>query len=257
VRAVPYDLRWDGEWHLTESALRAAVTPRARAVVVVHPNNPTGSFLKEDEAGVVVGFAAAAGLAVVSDEVFADYAFAPDPRRAPTLALDGPALAFTLGGLSKSCGLPQLKLGWMAVTGPSDLVREALARLEIVADTYLSVATPVQRALPRLLALRPSLHAAIAERLRLNLDALRRALAGSAATLLTPEGGWSAVVRVPSTVPDEERVTRLLDDGVLVHPGFFFELPGDGHLVLSLLPAPEIVADGVRRLREHLDREAT
>jgi aspartate/methionine/tyrosine aminotransferase len=256
VRAVPYDLRWDGEWHLAESALRAALTARTRAVVVVHPNNPTGSFLKEDEAGVVVAFAAAAGLAVVSDEVFADYAFGPDPRRAATLALDGPALAFTLGGLSKSCGLPQLKLGWMAVTGPPALAREALARLEIVADTYLSVATPVQRALPRLLARRPALHAAIAERVRLNLDALRRAMDGSAASLLPPEGGWSAVLRVPATLPEDERVTRLLDDGVLVHPGFFFDLPSDGYLVLSLLPGPEVFADGVRRLRAHVDREA-
>jgi aspartate/methionine/tyrosine aminotransferase len=231
-------------------ALRGALGPRTRAVVVVNPGNPTGAFLHADERAALLELCAERGLAVVSDEVFADFAFREDPRRAPSLAADGPALAFSLGGLSKSCGLPQLKLAWTAVTGPPALVRGALARLEVVADTYLSVATPVQAALPGILARREELAAPIRERVRANLETLRRALAPSSpATLLEPEGGWSAVLRVPATVPEEERVLRLLDErDVLVHPGYFFDFPREAYLVPSLLPRPDDFAEGVTRV---------
>ena len=148
VRAYP--LAHDGEWHLDVSALRAAVSPRTRAVVVVNPNNPTGAYLKEDELLALEALCAERRLALVSDEVFADFSFRDDARRASSVARDSPALAFALGGLSKSCGLPQLKLAWTAVTGPEPLRREALARLEVVADTFLSVSTPVQLAAPAL-----------------------------------------------------------------------------------------------------------
>src|SRR5262249_10077933 len=155
-----------GEWHIDLTALAAAVTPRTRAVVLVNPGNPTGSFVKRREAESLHALCAQRGLALVSDEVFAHYAWTDDPRRLPTLAPDGPALAFPLGGLSKSCGLPQLKLGWIAVSGPEALRREALLRLELVADTYLSVATPVQVAAPTLLARRDELQAPLRARLR-------------------------------------------------------------------------------------------
>jgi hypothetical protein len=215
--------------------------------VVVNPNNPTGSYVKRDEAARIQEIAAAGGAAVVSDEVFADYAFRDDPRRMRCLASEAKALTFCLGGLSKSCGLPQLKLGWAAASGPEGLRAEALARLEVVADTYLSVGTPVQRALPGILARRPELQAPIAARVALNLELLRRRTAPPCpATLLEPEGGWYATLRVPATSPEEERVARLLeDDGVLVHPGYFFDFPGEAYLVVSLLPPPETFAEGI------------
>lgn len=245
-----YALSYDGQWHLTLDAVRDAVTPRTRAVVLVSPNNPTGSYLKRTEAGELLALCAERGIAVVSDEVFADYAFGPDPRRVASLAADGPALAFSLGGLSKSCGLPQLKLAWIAVSGPETWRTAAQARLEVVADTYLSVSTPVQRAAPALLARREELQRPIAERVAANREALRRRLGpGSPASLLDAEGGWSAVLQVPATQSEEERVMRLLEEhGVLVHPGYFFDFPREAFLVLSLLPPRDVFAEAVDRI---------
>lgn len=254
VRAVSYPFDHDGEWHLSASALGPTATPRTRAVVVVNPNNPTGAFLKRDELAWLEGFCAERGLALVSDEVFADYAFRDDPKRASSVALDGPALAFALGGLSKACALPQLKLAWCAVTGPEALRRQAWARLEVVADTYLSVSTPVQRALPGILARREELQAPVRERLAGNLARLRSRFGPrSPATLLEPEGGWYAVLRVPATMSEEERVVRLLEErDVLVHPGYFFDFPGEAYLVLSLLPEPALFAEGAARVADSL-----
>jgi len=250
VRVLPYPLAYDGEWHLDLSALRDALGPRTRAVVAVSPHNPTGACLRRDERDALETLCARRGVALVSDEVFADYTFRDEPRRAASVARDGPALAFALGGLSKSCGLPQLKLAWTAVTGPEPLRRDALARLEVVADTYLSVSTPVQVAAPELLSRREELSAPIRARVRANLEALRAAIgAGCPATLLEPEGGWSAVLRVPATRTEEERVTRLLEErDVLVHPGYFFDFPHEAFLVLSLLPPESDFAEGVARV---------
>ncbi len=244
-----YTLAYDGEWHVDVSALRAEVSPRTRAIVIVNPNNPTGAFLKHDERRVLEELCAERSLALVSDEVFADFAFAPDARRAGSVARDGPALAFSLGGLSKSCALPQLKLAWTAVSGPQALVEEALARLEVIADSYLSLATPVQLAAPELLARRAELQAPILARTRANLAQLRARVSSSPATLLEPEGGWYGVLRVPATLGEEERVTRLLDrHDVLVHPGYFFDFPHEAFLVLSLLPPEDDFAEGAARL---------
>jgi len=250
VRVLPYPLAYDGEWHLDLSALRDALGPRTRAVVAVSPHNPTGACLRRDERDALETLCARRGVALVSDEVFADYTFRDEPRRAASVARDGPALAFALGGLSKSCGLPQLKLAWTAVTGPEPLRRDALARLEVVADTYLSVSTPVQVAAPELLSRREELSAPIRARVRANLEALRAAIgAACPATLLEPEGGWSAVLRVPATRTEEERVTRLLEErDVLVHPGYFFDFPHEAFLVLSLLPPESDFAEGVARV---------
>jgi aspartate/methionine/tyrosine aminotransferase len=247
VQVRPYSLAYDGEWHLAISAVEAALTPRTRAIVVVSPNNPTGSFLKRDEAEALQDLCARKGIALVADEVFADYSFGPDPRRASSLAGDGPALAFALGGLSKSCGLPQLKLGWVAVSGPAALREQAMARLELVADTFLSVGTPVQHAAPWLLGRLAELQAPIAARVRENLEGLQERLGHDAkATLLRPEGGWAAVLRVPATVPEEDLVLRLLESrGVLCHPGYFFDFPGEAFLVVSLLPPPAVFRAGV------------
>jgi aspartate/methionine/tyrosine aminotransferase len=231
-------------------AVEEASTPRTRAVVVVSPNNPTGSFLKREEAQRLRHLCAARGWAIVSDEVFADYRLRDDPRRPATMAEESAALTFGLGGLSKSCGLPQAKLAWTAVAGPRALRDEALARLELIADTYLSVSTPVQLAAPGLLARREELQRPIALRVAENLRGLRAQMRlGSAATLLDLEGGWSAVLRVPAAWPDDQWALTLLQrDGVLVHPGFFFDFAQEAFLVLSLLPPPEDFAEGTRRL---------
>jgi alanine-synthesizing transaminase len=254
VEARPYPLAYDGEWHIDLAALAAAVTPRTRAVVVVNPGNPTGSFVKRDEAERLHALCAERGLALVADEVFADYGWANDGRRVSSFAADGPSLAFSLGGLSKSCGLPQLKLGWIAVSGPEALRREALLRLELVADTYLSVATPIQVAAPALLARREQLQGPVRERLRRNHEHLMaRVVRGSPATLLASEGGWYAVLQVPATITEEERVLRLVEEAnVLVHPGYFFDFPNEAYLVLSLLPAPAVFEPAVAGIVESL-----
>jgi len=250
VRVRSYALAYDGEWHLDLAAILAAIATRTRAIVVVSPGNPTGAYLKHDELARLQSLCAERGIALVADEVFADFPFREDPRRAESAARDSPALAFVLGGISKSCGLPQLKLAWTAVVGPEPLRREALARLELVADTYLPVSTPVQVAAPELLARKEELQAPIRARVVENLQTLRRALAaGSPATLVEPEGGWSAVLRVPANCSEEERVLRLLDQqDVLVQPGYFFDFPSEAYLVLSLLPPPAEFAEAVARV---------
>jgi alanine-synthesizing transaminase len=257
VTVATYPLVYDGQWRVDAWEMRAALDahPRARAICLVHPNNPTGSFLKREEATTLVNLAAERDLAIVSDEVFADYALADDPNRFASFAGDTLALSFALGGLSKSCGLPQMKLGWIVVSGPPDQRREALARLEVIADTYLSVSTPVQLAAPSWLARRAELARPIAERITSNLAVLRESLrAVPDATLLGLEGGWYAVLQVPATRSEEQMVVSLLDhDGVLVHPGFFFDFAREAYLVLSLLPQKEVFGEGVARLLRTLE----
>jgi alanine-synthesizing transaminase len=250
VRVHSYPLEHDGSWHVDLDALGRAVSTRTRAVVVVSPGNPTGAYLGREERDALAAVAAEHGVAIISDEVFADFSFVSGKSRSPIADGDGPALTFSLGGLSKSCGLPQLKLAWMAVSGPPEHCRDTLERLEVVADTYLSVSTPVQVAAATLLARRPELQAPLLERVRTNLEALRSRLdARSPASLLEPEGGWSAVLRVPATVSEEERVCRLLDRrDVLVHPGYFFDFPMEAFLVLSLLPPTATFSAGVDRI---------
>jgi aspartate/methionine/tyrosine aminotransferase len=244
-----YRLAYDGEWHVPAAALEPLLGPRTRAVAIVSPNNPTGSYLKRDEALELESLCARRGVAILADEVFADYALTADSRRIPTLARDAAALTFSLGGLSKSAGLPQLKLAWIAVSGPERLCRDALARLEVIADSFLSVSTPVQRAAPVLLARLPELQAPIAARVRANASWLSEKCAGSPATLLRAEGGWSAVLRVPATLSEEERACRLLEaEDVLVHPGFFFDFAHEAFLVVSLLPEEGVFREGVSRL---------
>jgi alanine-synthesizing transaminase len=244
VRPVSYPLRYHGGWFVDVEEVRRALTGRTRAILVVNPNNPTGSFLKRDEARALAALAAERDLALVSDEVFADYAFAADDTRVTTLAGEASALTFCLSGLSKLVGLPQLKLGWIVTGGPDARATEALERLEHIADTYLSVAAPVQHAAPSLLALVDDVGAQILARVRENRDTLVRALAGSPAQLFDAEGGWSAIVRLPSTRSEEEWTLLLLADGILVHPGFFFDLPPTC-IVVSLLVAPATLAAAV------------
>ncbi|HVZ88342.1 MAG TPA: pyridoxal phosphate-dependent aminotransferase [Polyangia bacterium] len=263
VAPVGYRLAFDGAWHIDFASLAerlADLKPerrRARAVVIVNPNNPTGSFLKRDELARLSTICAAEELALISDEVFALYPHAADPARVTVAAADpafgDAAPAFSLGGLSKSCGLPQLKLGWIAVGG-RDAAR-SMAALELIADTYLSVGTPVQAALPELLALGAEVRAAIAARVTANRAALAAALApASACSVLPAEGGWSAILRVPAYRTDEAWAAALATEAsVLVHPGYFFDLVGGAFLVLSLLPPPEQFAIAIARLLAHAD----
>jgi aspartate/methionine/tyrosine aminotransferase len=242
---------------IDSDAVEMFFTPRTRLLALIHPGNPTGRFLSRAEQEALSSLCAARGLPLISDEVFAEYPLTDaltDGPRAGSAAASGEALTFALGGLSKSAGLPSWKLGWIRIGGPPALRRRAAAALELVADSYLSVATPVQRALPGVLALAPRIRAAILDRVRGNLNMLRAALTDAPeAELLEPEGGWSAVVRVSSRLSDEELALELLERaGVLVHPGYFFDFATEDFLVLSLLPDPESFAEGIRRLVETL-----
>lgn len=236
VSVVHYPMHFQEGWFIDLDALKQAITARTRAIVFVHPNNPTGSFLKPHEYQFLAGL----GLPLIIDEVFLDYPFGPP---VPTLATKNDVLTFTLSGLSKVCGLPQIKLGWMVVGGPETTRHDAWVRLELIADTFLSVSTPAQVALPRLLEARHDVQLQIRNRTRLNLDLLR------AGCLLEPEGGWSATLRVPRIRTEEEWVLHLIQDwGVLVHPGFYYDFDSEAYLILSLLTEPVIFAEGARRI---------
>ncbi len=259
VRTSGYRLAFDGEWHVDFASLEDAASGgrRPRAVVVVNPNNPTGSYLKRPELERLAAFCRARALALISDEVFAPYPFGPAVDRvicaaAAPEAADAPAV-FSLGGLSKACGLPHLKLGWIAVGG-TDADR-SLAALELIADTYLSVSTPVQRALPELLVVGAEIRRRIAARVSHNLAALRAALPErSACSPLAVEGGWSAILRVPAHPTDGDWAVGLArETSVLVHPGYFFDMRGGTFVVVSLLPAPETFATGIARVVSHID----
>jgi alanine-synthesizing transaminase len=240
----PFALEFHRRWEIDASRLREAITARTRAIVVVNPNNPTGSFVAADEQEVLAG----PGLPIISDEVFLDY---PLDTPGSTFVREE-VLTFTLGGLSKSAGLPHYKLGWIRVSGPGR--KEAIAALELIADNFLSVATPVQVALPDLLRIAPRIRSAIAARIRRNLDHLR-SISIPSVQVLPVEGGWSAVVRVPNTESDEDLAVRLIEkEGVIVHPGYFFDFPAEGYLVVSLLTPPEIFSEGVRRMMNMIAR---
>jgi aspartate/methionine/tyrosine aminotransferase len=249
VRLVPYRLEADAGWAIDRADLERQLSPAARAIVVVSPNNPTGSRVSAGDRDWLVALARARGLAIVADEVFADYPLCPRPDAASFAGVPG-ALTFTLGGLSKFAGLPQVKLAWTIVSGPEEDVEPALARLEVIADTYLSVSTPVQVAAPRLLAAGRVVGDAIRERIARNFASLAAAAAWRPeTTLLTPEGGWSAVLRVPAVAPEETIVRRLAAEvHVIVHPGYFFDFDREAYLVVSLLPQPEVFDDGVARV---------
>jgi len=258
--AVPigYRLMFDGVWSIdhasVDQALEAARArgARPRAIVIVSPTNPTGGFVKRAEVARLAELAARAKLAIVADEVFAAYAHGPDAARVSPVAL-APELAaavptFSLGGLSKSCGLPHLKLGWIVVGGAE--ADASLARLELAADTYLSVGAPVQHALADLFALGAGVRAAITARIAANRAALTGAIAAApGCNLLPAEAGWSAIVRVPAVRSDDAWAAALVTQtGVLVHPGYFFDMQGGVFLVVSLLPEPDIFAEALRRI---------
>jgi alanine-synthesizing transaminase len=258
VQVRHYPLFYDHGWHLDLHALEAAITDRTRALVLVNPNNPTGHFIKRGEWEGLAAICQRRGIAVISDEVFADYSFEDDAERIGFVADESPVLAFSLSGLSKIVGLPQMKLGWIVLGGPELDWRAAWDRLELIADTYLSVGTPVQVAASRLLVLRHDIQRRIRERLITNLERLRAAIVSvPAVTLLRAEGGWYATLQVPRTRSEEEWSLALLRErSVLVQPGFFYDFESDAFLILSLLTEPATFREGVARLLEILHHAA-
>jgi len=242
VSVKSYGLFYDHGWFVDIHTLQQAISDRTRAIVVVNPNNPTGNFLKAREWDALTDF----GLPIISDEVFRDYAFTPAEEGQDAMPSAPPRVpVFRLNGLSKTVGLPQMKLAWMIAEGPDLLVDSALARLEIIADTYLSVGTPVQCAAASLLALRAGVQQQIRARTSANLDFLR----ASPLRVLDVEGGWYAIV----SLPEADASLRLLRDyNVLVQPAYFYDFEQSGFLVLSLLTLPETFREGVRRVQNLL-----
>ncbi|MFH1679771.1 MAG: pyridoxal phosphate-dependent aminotransferase [Candidatus Eisenbacteria bacterium] len=255
IRIVRYPLLYDGRWHLDTGEIERLAGPRTRAVIVVHPNNPTGSFLSHQEIEWLRGFAAGRGLAIVSDEVLAGYRFG-EGEFPETLAGETESLTFSLGGLSKAAGLPQMKLSWIIASGPEPLREAALERLEVVGDAFLSVGTSVQVGLESLLSAGDSVRAEIVGRVRANRAALLQARdPGDAWENLHADGGWYAVLRVPRVMSDEEWALELLErERIHVHPGGLFDFPEEGRLVLSLLPPADRFREGIARLRACLCR---
>src|SRR5712664_3889312 len=248
VRLVRYPVLYDHGWQIDFHALEQAITARTRGVIVVHPNNPTGHFAKSAEVAKLNAICSARGMAIIADEVFLDFPL--EENRRVSFAANRDAPTFTLSGLSKISGLPQMKAAWLAVSGPQQWKNEAVARLEVIADTYLSVNAPVQLATPKFLEQRHTFQEQVISRVRRNLAELDRQLAGHRDSCrLTVEGGWCAVLRVPAVRSDEDLAIELLTTrGVSVHPGHFYEFPSDGYLVLSLITREQTFAEGSRRL---------
>jgi hypothetical protein len=253
VTLNPYDLVRDEGWRVDVDALRRSVGPATRGIVLVHPNNPTGTLVRRDDAGEIARLAAERGLALVVDEVFGDYLHGPcRPDRLPSFAGTADAVCFVLGGLSKLALLPQLKLGWISCYGPTELVTEAVERLELIGDSFLSVSTAVQLSAPAILEAAPLLGAEARRRIVHNLGRLDQAIAslgpGCPLRRLPTDGGWYAMIEIPRTRSDDEWLERLvLDHGIVAHPGYLFGLPTRGTVVVGLLLEPARFDDAIDR----------
>lgn len=251
VSARPYRLEYHGRWRMDLASVADAFSERTRALLLVSPNNPTGSFVSAEELRELARLCGPRGVAIIADEVFVDYPLDGQAwRERGILARQTDVLGFTLGGLSKSVGLPQLKLAWTAVSGPASLVGEAMTRLEFICDSYLSVATPVQVGLRRILEGAAPVREQIHERVRRNHGQCVALVQGCpSCSLLHTEGGWSAVIRVPRLMSEEALVLSLLaDSGVLVHPGYFFDFEDEAYVVVSLLAQERAFTDGIARV---------
>jgi alanine-synthesizing transaminase len=247
----PYDLEYVDGWSIDFASVERAFSPRSRALLLVSPNNPTGSFVSPQELDRLAAVCAPRQVAIIADEVFADYELESSKAGfRPSILMRSDLLAFGLGGFSKSIGLPQVKLGWIAAAGPADSVKDALKRLELICDTYLSVGTPVQLAAGELLVRGAGIRAQILARIERNYGCVQDAVRlEPSCRVLRAAGGWSVVLQVPTFCTEEDLVVDLVTHaGVLVHPGFFFDFPRESFLVLSLLPAEATFAEGVQRL---------
>ena len=248
IRLVRYPLVYDHGWQIDFHALEAALTTRTRAIIVVHPNNPTGHFTKPEERSRLNQLCAARQIAVIADEVFLDFSLSVKPQT--SWAPNSEALRFTMSGLSKICGLPQMKVAWLVTSGPDGLKAQALDRLEVIADTYLSMNAPIQHAIPEFLEQRHEFQRQLVSRAKGNLAELDRLLsAQKACSRLALEGGWYAVLRMPAILTDEEVTLDLLEKkGVYVHPGHFYDFPSDGYLIVSLIVPRREFPEGIKRL---------
>jgi alanine-synthesizing transaminase len=251
VRLARYPLVYDYGWQIDFHALEQAITPRTRGVIVVHPNNPTGHFVKPEEMRRLNEICEAGEIAIIADEVFLDFAL--EEKRPVTFAAKSQALTFTMSGLSKTGGLPQMKAAWLIVSGPEARKAEALARLEVIADTYLSISAPIQLAIPAFLEQRHAFQKQVIARVNVNLSELDKRLAAQkSCSRLEVEGGWNAVIRVPATRSDEELALELLTSrGVYVHPGHFYDFTSEGIVVVSLIMPENEFSSGLEQLLLH------
>jgi alanine-synthesizing transaminase len=254
IKLVPYPLLYDHGWQIDFPSLHHPVTERTRAVVVVHPNNPTGSYVSNSEVLLLNAFCHERQLAIVADEVFLDYVLQGAPR--PSFVSNHDVLTFTLSGLSKISALPQMKVAWIVTSGPADAVHAAMERLEVIADTYLSMNAPVQLATPVLLGQRNATQPFILDRVRKNLAELDMQIARhQSCRRMEIEGGWYSVLRVPATQSDEDLAIEIMRKAsVLLHPGLFYDFANDGYLVASLITPPEIFSEGMARVLQLLNR---
>ena len=256
IKIFPYELVYNNEcWNIDLDSIRKAMTHSTRAIVIVNPNNPTGNFIKQTEMNAIADFCLKHNLPLIVDEVFLDYKFDKDTKTKSRKPLIYPPqlLTFILSGLSKVCGLPQMKLSWIAVQGPKSLQEQVIRRLALINDMYLSVSTPIQYATPSYLELRKIIHPLISHRLRENLTSLKGCLSGTSAKLLNIEGGWYGIIRLPSDKTDEDWVTQILKQcNVSIHPGYFYDFQEEAHLICSLLPAPDDFQKGIQRIKRVL-----
>jgi alanine-synthesizing transaminase len=266
VRLVQYRLIYDHGWQIDFHALEQGITPRTRGIIVVNPNNPTGHFTKPEELATLNEICSQRGMALIADEVFLDFAYADTTvrrdvpknprnrssvgRKPQSLAVNTEALTFTMSGLSKISGLPQMKVSWLVTSGPQELKTQALDRLEVIADTYLSMNSPVQLALPELLEQRLGFQKQVMTRVRRNVAELdRQLLQRKSCSRLEIEGGWYAVLRVPATRPDDDLAVDLLTNkGIYLHPGHFYDFQSDGYLIVSLIMQEREFSEGIRQL---------
>lgn len=250
VELRPYELEYlSAGWRMDFDSMAQAISPTTRAIILVSPNNPTGSFVKREELRRLNELCARHNLALIADEVFSDYGFGDDESRVASLAENANALTFVMSGFSKILALPQMKLGWIVTNGPSALRDEAIERLDLIADTFLSVGAPVQHAAPEWFKLRAGLQRQILDRVKTNYDWLVAKVENSPVRMLKTEGGWYATLEVPRHFSEEELVLRLLaEDDVLVHPGYFFDFPREAFLALSLLPKPDVFQQACLRM---------
>lgn len=256
VRIVPYRLVYDGNWFIDFMDVARQISSRTRAIVVVNPNNPTGSVLKTSEADRLFDLALQHRLPIISDEVFMDYALDETAGAVKTFIGHDAVLSFSLNGLSKSAGMPQMKLAWIAINGPEQDREIARHALELIIDTYLSVGTPVEAALPGLLEIGEVIQQEIRARIAQNWKIANEILNNSPAKCLHAEGGWSGIIQLPRTFSEEQWITRLVEEqAVIVQPGYFFDMPSEAYVVVNLITRTEEFVDGLRRIRQLLTRD--
>jgi alanine-synthesizing transaminase len=257
IRVQPYWLTYDGAWYTDLDDLESRITDRTRGIILVNPNNPTGSFLKAEEADRLCALAQDRSLPLISDEVFMDYGLCEGAKRVLSLTSRSDTLSFSLNGLSKSAGMPQMKIGWIVINGPDDQVESARHGLELIADTYLSVSSPCQLVLPQLINLGAGVRSCIRERILRNTQALQDLLQGSPAHPFYTEGGWSSIIQLPQTRSEEDWVMLLLTRySVIVQPGYLFDMPTEPFAVVSLLTPIGKFVEGVTAIRAASEEDA-